>query len=85
MNRRQVAGSLGGHISWARTADRSARTQPARAKSPASVDYWLERQTDELKRRPIAERVKAAENAKAAHYKIMALRSLEARRRNKAA
>jgi hypothetical protein len=29
--RRQLIGSIGGHESWSRTLDRSARTAPARA------------------------------------------------------
>jgi hypothetical protein len=78
------AGSLGGHISWARTPDRAARTRPARANSPASVDYWLNRQSAALVARPMGERLKAAENAKAAHFRSMAARSHAARKANAA-
>lgn len=85
MNNRQQAGSIGGHTSWARTANRPARTRPARQKSPASLDYWLARQPDELQARPMEERLLAAENAKQAHFKTLAMLSAAARRNKKAA
>lgn len=80
----RTAGSLGGHQSWANTVDRGARTEAARRKSPASLDYWLNRQGEALTSRPMPERVKAAENAKAAHFRLMAARSLAARKRSAA-
>lgn len=77
---RRTAGSLGGHKSWANTVDRAARTNVARRKGPSSLDYWLDRQSDAMKARPMAERAKAAENAKAAHFRSMAARSVAARK-----
>ena len=85
MTHHKAAGSLGAHISWANTVDRAARTRAARRKSPASVDYWLERQSAQLQARPMSERIKAAENAKAAHFKTLGQRSAAARRSRKAA
>lgn len=81
---RRTASSIGAHRSWAQTADRAARTRNARRRSPASLDYWLERQSAQLQARPMAERIKAAENAKAAHFKMLGQRSA-ARRRGAAA
>lgn len=82
---RKTTSSLGAHKSWAQTVDRSSRTRNARRKSPSQLDYWLERQSAELQARPMPERLKAAENAKAAHFKTLGLRSAAARRNKKAA
>jgi hypothetical protein len=78
--RRSIA-VLGAHESWARTADRTARTEPARAKAPSSTEYWLarldpERFADATDR----QKMDAAEAAKKAHFARLALKSAAARR-----
>lgn len=85
MSHHKAAGSLGAHISWSNTVDRAARTRAARRNSPGNLDYWLERQSAQLQARPMAERIKAAENAKAAHFKTLGQRSAAARRTKKVA
>jgi hypothetical protein len=78
----RTAGRVGGLTSWANTADRTARTDPARRRSPGSVDYWLgqldpERFADATDEQKLA----AAEAARKAHFARLALRSAQARRR----
>jgi hypothetical protein len=75
---RRVYGEIGAHESWARTEDRSARTLPARQ---AAWDRF-ERLVDPEGKLPPAERAKRAEHARKAHYKRMAMKSAEVRRRN---
>lgn len=65
---RSIAGSLGGHISWANTSDRTARTAPARAALEAK--FLAEAEGDP----------KRAESLRKAYYKRLALRSAQARR-----
>lgn len=67
------------HESWARTQDRPARTHNARM---AAWDRF-ERQVDPEGTLPPALRAKMAENARTAHFKRMALRSVESRRRRR--
>jgi hypothetical protein len=68
------------HESWARTEDRSARTHNARM---AAWDRF-EKQVDPERKLPPALRAKMAENARTAHFKKMALKSVESRRRRRA-
>lgn len=63
---RSSAARIAAHSSWAHTADRTARTEPARTKSPGSLDYWL-RHVDPDEEMTYAERVKRAENARSAY------------------
>jgi hypothetical protein len=67
-----LAGRIGAHESWARTEDRSARTAPARA---ALEQRFL----DEADGDPVR-----ASHIKKAYYARLALKSAQARRRNKA-
>lgn len=66
-----LAGRLGAHISWANTEDRAARTAPARA---ALEQRFL----DEAGGDPVR-----AQHIKKAYYARLALKSAQARRRNK--
>lgn len=66
---RSLAGSAGSHESWARTVDRPARTRPARQ---ALEQKWLDLADGDPQR---------AESYRSAHYKRMALKSVQARRR----
>jgi hypothetical protein len=70
--------SIAAHHSWAFTPDRTARTAPARR---ALLDKF-EREADPDGILPAAERAKRAENLRKAHYRRMALRSAQARRKN---
>jgi hypothetical protein len=74
---RSLRSQIAVHESWARTADRSARTANARK---AMLDKF-ERLVDPDGVLPPAERAKRAKHARAAHFKRMALKSAQARRR----
>lgn len=67
---RSLAASIAAHESWANTANRSARTAPARAALDAK---FLEAAGGDPVR---------AEHLRKAHYKRLALRSAQARRRS---
>jgi hypothetical protein len=73
-----LRGSIGGHLSWARTSDRTARTATARANSPASLTYW-ERQIDPDGVMDPAERHTRAGHLHRAHFRQLAFRSSVAR------
>jgi hypothetical protein len=68
---RQLVASIGAHQSWANTLDRTARTAPARA----ALDRKFLDQAD-------GDAVRA-EHLRKAHYKRLALRSAQARRKAK--
>lgn len=68
-----LACSIAAHESWANTADRSARTAPARA---ALEKRFL----DQADGDPVR-----AEHLRAAYYKRLALKSAQARRRKREA
>lgn len=70
---------LGAHSKWARTADRTAATEPARQGFLAK----LAKQVDPDGRMSAVELAAAVESARKAHYQRMALRSSQARARNK--
>jgi hypothetical protein len=74
---RRLRSQIGALESWARTENRSARTLAARQ---AAWDRF-EKQVDPEGKLPPAQRAKMAECARKAHFKRMALRSVEARRR----
>ena len=78
---RQSIGRYGGLKSWANTPDRSARTRPARAKSPSSIEYHLERLGPQFADATDDQRLAAAEAAKKAYYSELALKSARARRK----
>ncbi len=68
---------MAAHISWAKTADRSARTAPARR---AALTRF-EQQVDPDHRLSVAERARRAEHALRARMTRLALRSAQVRRR----
>lgn len=68
---------LGAHESWARTADRSARTAPART----AFERRFEREVDPDGALAPAERAHRAEHAKKAYFTRLALRSAKVRRK----
>jgi hypothetical protein len=76
---RSLLASIASHESWARTPDRAARTAPARA----AMQARFEREVDPNNELLPEERAKRAQNAKAAYYKRLALKSAKARSRNK--
>lgn len=73
---RALYGRIGAHKSWANTADRSARTKPARDAALAR----FEQQVDPAGVLDPAERRVRAEHARKAHMLDMAARSAAARR-----
>lgn len=83
LNMRRQYGRLGADISWARTPVRSERTAPARAASPASLDYHLDRVPEEVT--DPEERLKAAVSARSAYYRRISMKGVAARRAKKAA
>lgn len=68
---RQLVASIAAHESWAQTADRSARTAPARR--ALEEKFLLAADGDPVR----------AEHLRKAHYKRLALKSARARRRSK--
>ena len=81
---RSARARLAAHASWAKTADRTARTAAAKKASPASVDYWLKQVDPDGAMDPEARRL-AAESAYKAHMAKMSFEGLKARRAKKAA
>jgi hypothetical protein len=80
-SQRQIIGRYGANVSWSRTPDRSARTRPARASSPASREYHLKRLPEQFDDAPQAARLAAAESAKKAYFSRLAMLSAASRRR----
>jgi hypothetical protein len=74
---RSLRAQIAAHESWAQTDDRSARTANARK---AMLDKF-ERQVDPEGILPPAERAVRAEHARKAHFKRLALKSAQVRRR----
>ncbi|MCB0942700.1 MAG: hypothetical protein KDB72_20955 [Mycobacterium sp.] len=72
-----MRGQIGAHESWARTEDRAARTANARK---ALLDKF-ELQVDPNGELTAAERAIRAEHARKAHFKRLALKSAQVRRR----
>lgn len=66
---RRIAGSLGAHISWANTTDRTARTEPGRRALDAK---FLAQADGDLKR---------AASLRKAYFTQLALKSAQARRK----
>jgi hypothetical protein len=67
---RSKLASIGAHESWAKTPDRAARTAPARK---AAMDRF-EREVDPDGVMSPEDRAKAAENARTAYFKRLALK-----------
>ena len=78
---RVLRSQIAAHESWARTEDRPARTAKARK---AMLDKF-ERQVDPDGTLTPAERAQRAEHARKAHFKRLALKSVQARRRRSGA
>jgi hypothetical protein len=74
---RTLRARVGAYASWAQTADRSARTAPARK---AALDRF-EREVDPNGELTPQERAKRAEYSRKAYFARLALRSAQARRR----
>jgi hypothetical protein len=74
---RRLRAQIAAEESWAQTADRSARTANARK---AMLDKF-ETQVDPEGKLSPAERAVRAEHARKAHFKRLALKSAQARRR----
>lgn len=64
---------------WARTADRSAATQPARENSPVSL-AWHEKKVDPEGKLPEAQRRAMAISSRKAYFTRLALASAKARK-----
>lgn len=73
---RSLAAQIAANESWAHTADRSARTAPARAALMAR----FEREVDPQGTLPPDERARRAENKRRAYFQRLALKSSKARR-----
>lgn len=78
---RSLRARIAAHTSWANTPDRSARTKPGRDAALAR----FEREVDPDGVLPEDERRQRAEHASKAHMQKLALKSVKARRRRKAA
>ena len=74
---RSLIGSIGANTSWARTADRSARTRNGRAK----FDQRFEDEVDPDRVLDPAERALRAAHARRAYFQRLALKSAQARRK----
>jgi len=70
--------------SWAKTADRTARTEAARAKAPSGLEYWLARLDPCMDAADPETRLKAAVAARRAYYSGLAHKANVARRRKRA-
>lgn len=77
--RHSVAGRIGAHVSWSRTADRTARTAPALRAAMAR----FENQVDPDGVLSAEERAKRAANARTAYFTRLALKSHAARRKGR--
>ncbi len=73
---RKISSVIGAHISWAQTADPTARTEPARRQFEAR----FEREVDPDGVLPPEERARRAAHARKAYFAQLALASAKARR-----
>ena len=78
MSDRTLIARIAAHESWVKTTDRAARTANARK---AFLDRF-EQQVDPDGQMTPAERAKAAESARKAHFARLALKSAQARRKS---
>ena len=74
-------GRIGAHVSWSRTSDRTARTEPGRKGFLAR----FEREVDPDGVLPDGERARRAEHARRAYMQKLALASAATRRQARAA
>lgn len=81
MSHHVIAGRKGAHASWARTVNRTARTEGARNASPTGITWHLDRLGDEFADATLDERYAAAESARRAYMTDLAMRSAAARRK----
>jgi hypothetical protein len=72
-----INGRIGAEISWSRTADRSARTRPARE----AFLRRFEREVDPDGKLPVEERRRRAEHAKRAYMLQLAKRAVRVRQK----
>ncbi|MGY1776901.1 hypothetical protein ACI8AV_13675 [Geodermatophilus sp. SYSU D00804] len=79
-NERALRARIAAHASWAKTADRSARTAPARR---AQLDRFEARVDPDGILDPVV-RARMAESARKEYFTRLAYRSAQARRRGKA-
>ena len=80
-SQRQRIGRYGAHKSWSQTVDRTARTRRARANSPSSLEWHLNRLPEQFADASHESRLKAAEAARKAYYAQLAMKSVASRRR----
>lgn len=79
-----AGGRVGGFKSWANTVDRAERTKGPRDASPGGIDYWLNRLDPErFADATDAQRLAAAQAAKKAHFAELAMKSAQARARDR--
>ena len=77
---RTTIGRYGALKSWGQTVDRTARTAPARRRSPSHVDYWLDKLDPErFANATDSQRLDAAEALRKAYFQGLALKSAKAR------
>jgi hypothetical protein len=76
---RSVRGSLASDVSWSRTVDRTARTEPGRR----AFREKFEREVDPDGVMDPVTRAKAAESARRAHYKRLSLKASKAAKARK--
>ena len=74
---RSLRGQIAAHESWARTENRSARTEAARR----AAEERFEREVDPDGTLTPAERTQRANHARKAYFARLALKSAQARRR----
>lgn len=80
-NRIAALRSIASDISWARTPNRSERTEPARRASPGRLESWIAKiRAEGVVREQDVEA--AAANALRAHMRGLALKSAASRRSN---
>lgn len=76
-SQRQTRSRLASHASWARTEDRTARTEPGRQ----AMLRRFEREVDPDNKLAPAERARRVESARKEYYTRLSLKASQARRR----
>lgn len=66
-SKRTVNARIAANERWAKEPDRSQATAKARANSPASIEYWMQK-VDPDNALPRDQRLRRAQNAKTAFY-----------------
>ena len=80
---RSLRGKIAANTGWARTEDRTARSQPGRDAAEDKLREKLLIQVDPDGTLSPQEREKRLKNARAAHFQQLAFRSARARRRRR--